>query len=287
MDEPREATRERTIERILEASNRRTRTVPIRNSFVQGGERGNPTPGPLASLVRRGRASTLEQYLLARAWASGNDFDLLKHPKVWLRALGVPDDVAGRRLVQRNWAALADLQLVRKERRGRLLNITILSEDGSGHDYRHPGSGAKGQRASYFQLPFEYWSSGLHTDLNVPGKAILLIAMTLGDWFWLPSRQAAGWYGISPSTIERGLRELRKAKVLEAHWVWKENLLAPEPFAREYYYRLKPPFGPRSWYAKGAPAELTNSESATPGPAPQQGRTRRGPKRRKPAAKKA
>jgi hypothetical protein len=279
--------RDRTVEKILEASHRRKKTVPIRNSFVQTRRKNEPVPGPLASLVRRGRDLTLEQYLLARAWASGGEFDLLKHPKVWGRALGLPDDIAARRLIQRNWTALAEMKLIHKERRGRLLKITILSEDGFGDPYRHPGSGAKDQRRRYIQLPFEYWSSGYYRTLTLPSKAVLLIGMTLGDWFWLPSRHAAAWYGISASTIERGLRELKRAGVLEARWIWKEQLLAPEPLAREHYYRLKPPFGPRGWFAKGAPDELKKLGSVKPTPPSQAGRSSRRSKRRTPAAKTA
>jgi hypothetical protein len=284
MNRPAAPTRDATIEKILEASDRPTQTLPIWDTFVQGREDGKPVPGPLASLVHRGRDLTIEQYLLAHAWASGGEFDLLKHPRVWTTALGLSDDLAGRRVVQRNWSALDEMKLIRKERSGRLLKITLLADDGSGRPYKHPGAGRKKEREDYFQLPYAYWSSGFYSGLKVPGKAVLLIAMTLGDWFWLPSRLATAWYGISASTIERGLRELRRADILDARWIWKEQFLAPEPYAREYYYRLKKPFGPRGWYAKGAPPEWKASEPAKPSPSRQGGRPRRRSKRRKPAA---
>jgi DNA-binding transcriptional ArsR family regulator len=218
--------------------------------------------------------------LLAHAWASGGDFDLTKHPSVWVRALGLSDDQAGRRTVLRNWKALAELKLVTVERSGRWMKVTLLAEDGSERPYRHPGE--KDAREDYFQLPYAYWRDELHARLKVPGKTVLLISLTLGDWFWLPPRHAGGWYGVSASTIERGLRELRREGVLEARSHFKKAPLAPEGYTRELYYRLKPPFGPKGTLAGGAPEELallSRLESSAQAKEP-----RRKPKRRTPAA---
>lgn len=272
-------SRQSTIEAILDASARRT--LPLRDSFVQVRGDAGTSPGALHQLARRGRDSTIEQYLLAHAWASGGDYDLTKHSRIWQRALGLPDDAAGRRTVLRNWKALAEMNLITAKRSGRWIRVTLLTEDGSGRPYRHPGE--KGAREDYFQLPYTYWLDRFHEKLKVPGKTVLLIALTLGDWFWLPPRRAGAWYGVSPSTIERGLRELRRADVLEARSHYKEAPLAPEGYTRENFYRLRPPFGPKGQLAKGAPPEFT-SQLAEPSPSRQAGRPRQRSKRRLPAA---
>jgi hypothetical protein len=278
-----------TIDAILEAS-RRQDVLPLRDSFVQGkDENGKPVPGPLHQLVRRGVDSTLEQFLLHRVLASGGEFDVCRHPIVWQRALGlmpghVKDD-AGRRTVLRNWNTMRQLKLVETRRRGRLLNVTALAEDGSDRPYRHPGE--KGAREDYFKLPFAYWRDGYHERLSLPGKAVLLISLTLGDWFWLPPRHATAWYGLSESTLQRGLSDLHRADVLDRRWHYKEAPLTEAGFTREHHWILKPPFGPKGRLAKGAPSDFASLLAAMSSPPPQADRPRRRPKRRTPAAKTA
>lgn len=289
MAQPPQPTRESTIEAILHASRRRD-YLPLRDSFVQGKDpAGNALPGPLHLLARRGVDSTLEQFLLHRALASGGQFDVCRHPIVWQRALGLmpghAEDDAGRRTVLRNWKTLRDARLVETRRRGRLLNVTALAEDGSGRVYRHPGE--KDAREDYFKLPFAYWRQGYHERLSLPAKAVLLIALTLGDWFWLPPRHATAWYGLSESTLQRGLTELYKAEVLDRRWHYKDAPLTEAGFTREYHWVLKPPFGPKGRLAKGAPIDFASLLAATSSPSSQAGRPRRGPKRRTPAAKTA
>jgi hypothetical protein len=194
-------------------------------------------------------------------------------------------DDAGRRTVLRNWHTLEELKLLALKRRSRLLNVTALAEDGSDRPYHHPGE--RGKREDYFKLPFEYWTDGYHERLSVPGKVVLLIALTLGDWFWLPPRHAEGWYGISASTLQRGLTDLYKAEVLDRRWHYKEAPLSEAGYTREHHWILKPPFGPKGTLAKGAPDEFLSLMQATSSPSRQAGRSRRGSKRRKPAAGKA
>lgn len=265
--QPPRPTQEQTIEAILRASDRNA--VPIRTSFVQGRAGRNPVPGPLSALVRRGRGSTLEQYLLLHAWASGGHFDVARDARIWARALGLSEDEAGRRTIGRNWKILRKLGLVQTERRGRIIKATMLDEGGLGKPYVHPAEGEAQER--YLQLSYEYWSRGFHSRLDVPGKAVLLIALTLGDWFSLPTRRGPDWYGLSRSTLERGFRSVRREGVLEMVWEYKEAPLAPEGYTRENYHRLQPPFGPRGVLASGAHPRFSPVEN----PAQPQGSARR------------
>lgn len=162
------------------------------------------------------------------------------------------------RAVSRNWAFLRELGLVETRRIGRQVNATVLREDGSREAYSHPG---RKPRARYFQLPYAYWQDGWHERLELPGKAMLLTALTLGDLFWLPARHAPAWYGISPSMLERGLRELRHANLLGVARQPKTAALAPEGYTVENYYVLQPPFGPKGERAAGAPDTVTVTRS--------------------------
>lgn len=274
-------SRQDTIDAILEASDRPTATVPIRHSFVQRrDEQRKPIPGPLAALVGRGRDSTVEQYLLLRAWASGGNFDVKRDARVWARALALSSDEAGRRTVGRNWKILRELKLVTTERSGREIRVTVLRDDGSGEPYRHPG---EAPRESYAQLDYRYWRDGHHLRLSVPGKAALLIALTLGDWFALPTRRGPNWYGLSRSTLERGFADARKHGVLEAQKHLKLAPLAPDGYTLENYYRLLPPFGPSGHLAKSANVIFSpDAKRSTP---PSQADSPRGTaKRRRPAS---
>lgn len=269
---------------------RRRDFLPLRDSFVQSKDTdGKPVAGPLHLLVRRGVDSTMEQFLLHRVLASGGEFDVRRHPIVWQRALGLmpahEDDDAGRRTVLRNWGVLRRLKLVQTQRQGRLLNVTALAEDGTERPYRHPGDKEAGE--DYFKLPFAYWRDGYHEKLTLPGKAVLLIALTLGDWFWLPPSHATAWYGLSGTTLQRGLTDLHRAGVLDRRWHYKEAPLTEAGFTREYHWVLKPPFGPKGRLAKGAPNDFASLLATTPSPSRQTGRPRRGPKRRTPAAETA
>lgn len=237
VDSPPTATTDDTIRAILGESQRPGK-VPLRSAFCQQGRGRSTAPGPLALFVRRGRESALDQYLLLLAWASAAPFDVRRDSRVWARAVGLAADASGRAAVSRNWQFLADQSLISVERKGRLANVRLRREDGTGHDYTHPSV----TKSAYLRLPFDYWNNGYHGSLSLPGKALLLIALTLRDDFTLPPERGPAWYGISPSTVERGLRELRRADLLRARRVRKSAPLAPEGYTFVNLYTLAAPF---------------------------------------------
>jgi hypothetical protein len=232
------ATRDETIAAILKESGRPS-TVPFRNALLQGGPRGARVPGPFAEFVGRGRESAWDQYALLVAWASGEPHDVLRDSRIWARALGFPDDAAGRSRVSRNWGFLKEVKLVEVERRRRLANVTLLREDGSGQRYRHPGEDATPE---YFQVPFAYWTGGYHDSLSFAAKAMLLVALAASDRFELPAERAQDWYGISESSARRGFRELREAGVLTWDKEERSAPLAPKGYTLVNRYSLLPPF---------------------------------------------
>jgi hypothetical protein len=280
-----------TISDLLGSSRRDT--LPLRYTFAQQpGKAGDPVAGPLAGIVRRGVGSALEQYLLLHARAAGREdpdngemrYDVSLESRVWGRALGLPDDDSGLRTVQRNWKALANAKLVQVQRSGRVLTVTLLREDGSGEPYTHPGDT---RDSRYIKLPYSYWLDGYADKLKLPGKAMLLVALTLPDWFSLPSNKGPKWYGIGASTVERGLRELRRLDLLESHLAWRKAPLLAQGWTQDMRYLLEPPFGPSGKVAKNAPSHLQPLPSAkATDPSPQAEGPRGKPKRRNPAASK-
>lgn len=233
--------------------------VPVRKTFTQlRSESGDPCAGPLAAIVSRGVASALDQYLLLHCRAAGRpdgdelNYDVGLSARVWARLLGLAEDESGRRTVGRNWAALGDLNLVETRRVGRQITVTLLREDGSGAPYTRP----KTKSEPYLKIPYAFWREGHAAKLKLPGLALAVIACSLADWFRLPHEKGPSWYGIGSSTVERGLRELRRGDLLERRYIWRKTSLSDTGWTKDMRYRLRPPLGPVGHVAKGTPAEL-------------------------------
>lgn len=226
-----------TKEELLAKSKRKKPEVPIRHTFVQQGTQSKPKPGPVADFVRRHDHQAFDQYVLALAVATAKPYDVNVPAEVWARALGLPENRVGS--VSKAWARLEDHRLIVRHRYQRLASIRILREDGSGQPYSHPG-GERGER--YFRLSFDYWREGWDVNLSLPAKAVLLIALSLSAGFILPSGRAPIWYGMSSDTIERGLRELDRAKLLRREKRYKKAPLAPKGYTEEWHYTLRGPF---------------------------------------------
>jgi hypothetical protein len=235
------ATREETVAALLDAAKRDH--LPLAHAFLQTKTRaGNARPGVLSAFVRSGAERPLAQYLLLHAVASGTDFGVARDSRIWARALGLDFKLtASRTAISKNWAWLERHQLIRRERRGRLGKVILLRDDGSGRKYKHPAKLGE----PYLQLPFSYWRDGWDAKLDLPSVALLLIALSLRDGFILPHRQVNEWYGISSSTLTKGVNGLRGHGLLDVRRNKKDAPLAPEGYTWEYSYTLKPPFGPK------------------------------------------
>ncbi len=228
-----------TVEALLERSGRDA--VPIRRAFVQAPTRGGG-PGPLAMFVKQRRGRTLDQYLLLHAVASAPPFDARFAAAVWARALGM-DQASADSAISKSWAWLEDQHLVASRRRGRLREVTLLREDGSGQPYGHPGEQGAETRGHYFKLPHDYWNGNFPNRMSLPGKAVLLIALSLRADFVLPTERGARWYGLSRDTVRKGLRELRLLGLLEMREVSRPAPLEGLGYTTERHYTLRPPFG--------------------------------------------
>ena len=233
------ASQAETVLALLERSRRNA--LPLRRSFVQIRQHGGGG-GPLAAFVRGRHAVALDLYLLGRAVASQEPFDVALPSRVWARALGLPE-ASSAVTISNSWKWLEEQKLITSVRTGRLRNVQFLREDGSGVPYEHPGRDASAARGDYFKLPYAYWIGHYPGRLGLPAKALLLIALSLGEDFWLPHERGARWYGLSRDTVSRGLATLLRLGLLEVRVERKKAPLIPQGFTDERRYALRPPFG--------------------------------------------
>jgi hypothetical protein len=212
-------SRDEMVERMLDGSHR-VDGVPVRRSFVQHGPQDSPIAGPAHVMLRSHDENAFELFLLHRAQASKEPWDVVRHGQVW-----------------------ADkYQLVSKERAGRLLRVTALDEAGSGKAYTYPKGGTG--RGRYFKVPEAYWRDDerWYRTLSLRAKVMLMICLTLKPDFPLPIDQVPAWYGVSSNSAQRGLNELRDHGVLNSRKERRKSWGGPDGYVLETRYTLLAPF---------------------------------------------
>lgn len=217
--------------------------MPIRKTFLQIGRGKKTKPGPMAGFVSSHDQRGLDAYLFVHALASSSPWNCDYPAGMWVRALGLADNAepaSARSAVSKVMKRLEDRQLIERKRVGRTSSIILLKEDGCGDAYEHPHVAQ--QNETWLQLPHAYWSDKYHQSLSLPGKALLLVALSLRDGFVLPYDRAPEWYGISADSAERGLRELTKAGVLEYEQRWVKNHRSDTGWIEQRHYTLIGPF---------------------------------------------
>ncbi|MET9725491.1 hypothetical protein [Streptomyces zaomyceticus] len=244
-------TRGESIEYLLGRSQRRDDVFPIRREFIQSRvkrEHGEPVtgPGPLSKLLRAPHA--LELLLLVYAVTTGADFGVTERSQLWGRAAGIyllPDQKASI-AVSRQWHHLEKLGLIERRQHGHLKRIVKRRECGRAGELTLPytvPTGAKGD--VYFRVPFAYWRDGWHQALQMPGKAVLLAAMSRRkETFTLPQdARGAQALGLGRHTVTRGIEELLGHKLLvKAGTEEVLNARTMRGFEWVHTYRLAAPF---------------------------------------------
>lgn len=231
------ATPAETVAELLRSGNRLDSAAPLRWTFAQQGSQGQPEPGPLALLVRNGDQRGLDLYLLLKAVASAPPFNSHRGAGVWARALRHTGVTANERTVSKIWSRLESHGLVSRGKHGRLADVTLLREDGSGEPYVHPADVGD----PYLQLPVSYWLDDQEkwsSTLRLPAKAMLLVMLSLRPGSLLPVEKVPEWYGLSADTGQRGLAELVKRGVLSRKRIPKKAPLAPQGFTYDNRYTL-------------------------------------------------
>jgi hypothetical protein len=223
------------------ARSRRHRGVPIRNTFVQI-QRG---AGPLAALVRRGQHNALDLYLvlLLIGTSPKTNHEVTQSARAWSRLVGSESSASSSSQMSRLWSTLEGHKLVEKERHGRHLTVRPLREDGTGQAYSRPSS-------NFLRVPLEYWSDRWYEQLSLPGKAMLLLALTQRSRFQLTLARVPDWYGFSEDTAQRGMTELEELELISSTEHWELAPLSPTGYrlittwtlhgaARRYVARAK------------------------------------------------
>lgn len=231
------ATSDETLDDLLTYSRQGRTSTPIRRSFLQDTQ-GRGQPAPLEALVTQRRALALDLLLLLHCGAGRTPWDVALPAMAWARALDMPETAGSETTVSKNWTWLEENDLLRSERYQRMRKVYLLKEDGSGDEYVRSSGEARG----FFRLPFAYFTERWHKKLKLPGKAVLLIALSQKPTFNLVTERAAEWYGVSADTLQRGLDDLQQLELLR---VWTKARKAPRArlgFTIDHHYQLKKPF---------------------------------------------
>lgn len=234
------STSDGAVAALVDQSGRKGRHVGIRRTFVQRSERGRVEPGPLADLVRRHDERALDLYLLLRVKASAYPWTVHLPAVAWARCLGLPED-SGKAAVSKAWQRLERQALVTRGKSGRLADVGLLLEDGSGMTYEQPDGSS---RDPYFRVPFDYWLSQgrYYRRLTLPGKAMLLIALSLRDDAELPIARVPQWYGLSEDTAGRGLAELSACGLLSTRVAYTAAPLTATGYHEHRHIAVDPSF---------------------------------------------
>lgn len=250
---PPAATRHETVLDLLTQSKRGI--VPIAKTFVQQGHGKSTAPGPLHQFVSSHDDRGLEAYLIVHALASAEPWNCDYPAGTWVRALGLTgaaELASAKSAVSKVMKRLDDRGLVVRKRTGRTSSITLLREDGSGEAYDHPLN----RDDRWLQLPHAYWTERHYETLSLPGKALLLVALSRPDDFPLPYERGRDWYGISADSTERGLKELCNAGLLRYRQDWVKNQRSDTGWIEQRLYTLQGPYSTanRKKAAKGTRA---------------------------------
>lgn len=222
----------------------------VRHSLIQKpGPRGS-SPALLPLFSRNHRALVLYLSLLAnRPWLAREVEPL--PAGAWVRFLTCADPKAlswTPQSLSHAWGVLENLGLITRPRKGRLKDVQPRREDGQA-EYSYP-EGIKTD--PYLILPHNFWIDELHGTLSWPALAVLLILLKetgTSPTAQLAIDRAKGWYGISRTTAETGLTELRTKGLLASRDRMVRDVNTAEGRRRTSVHTL---LGPYSMQAREA-----------------------------------
>jgi hypothetical protein len=244
--------------------------APIRSTFVQAPRKTAVRHGVLSQFVKNGDRRALDAYLMILALTSsggpnGDDWTTTHPIRVWARLFGTTlsaQENAASNAVSKILSRLEDRQLIQRARKGRerKIQIRLLREDGSGEAYTRPRSAAD----PFLKLSHAYWLNGWIDKLNLPGLAMLLVALHERPRFNLATEHVPDWYGWSADTAERGFDELRSHGLLRVTRRKRFEAGSPTAFVWVNTYELLPPFRFADERLKASTGTQTPMRTATP-----------------------
>ncbi|MFV0460700.1 MAG: hypothetical protein ACK5MT_18230 [Actinomycetales bacterium] len=225
--------------------------APIPKAFIQ-----NPDPkakpdrrAPLADFVRRGDKRGLLALLMLHTIISSGDHDdgwsSTLHLKVWARVLDTVATAAGTSATSaatKILSRLVERHLIERRRTGRerKVTVTLLSADGTGQPYTRPTGATQADR--FIRLNHQFWTDGWAQTLTLPAIAMLMVALHEKPGFTLPTEHMPSWYGWSPDTAERGLRELEAQGLVHIGKESYTDPLSPSGVSSRNVYTVRAPF---------------------------------------------
>lgn len=233
----------KTVEALLSKSKRSF--VPIDKSFIQLPRGSEQRKSVLSRFVNNGDARGLKAYLLILASTSSCDKNGEWHTSLslqaWARAFGcyeTTEDIAvGKNAASRIFSRLQNYNLIKKNRLSgkKDIDVELLSQDGTGGQYHRP-------KKRFVRLSYDFWRSDYDQNLSLAAIAMLLVILGEAQPCVLPAEHMPTWYGWSPDTAERGLRELVSKEILCKRKMRREAALSPSGYALVNEYTVQKPF---------------------------------------------
>jgi hypothetical protein len=232
--------------------------VPLRKTFVQANKGAESRPGPLRDFVTGRDLRGLRAYLMiVAACSSGDKGWTTEHDSaVWARLMDIDKTASDQSARTGAWRALRRLEarnLIECSRKGTVIKVTLLREDGTGKAYDRPKGDNEENR--FLQIPTTFWTQGRDEKLSLPGLALFLVVAREKHWATFPAEWARQWYGWSPDTHERGLKQLVELEFVQTRAFKKKAPLAPLGFTIAHQYQRALITRPRKPQKK--PATLT------------------------------
>ncbi|MFC9627555.1 hypothetical protein ACFTXM_49045 [Streptomyces sp. NPDC056930] len=231
--------------------------VPLRKTFVQANKGAASRHGPLKDFVTGRDLRGLKAYLLIVAACSNGDkgWSTTHDSAVWARLMDIHETATDQSARTGAWRALRRLQerkLIECSRSGTMIKVTLLREDGSGESYDRPVGDA--EENLFLQIPTTFWTMGRDERLDLPGLALFLVVAREKNWSAFPAGKAPEWYGWSPDTHERGLKQLVNLGLVERREHRTKAPLSPLGFTMAYQYQRTAITRPRKPKKSAAPA---------------------------------
>lgn len=198
----------------------------IRHSLIQkrDPDRRGSQPSTLGDMSRKHRALVLYLALLSNwKWLRSAEEPL--PAAAWIRFLRSDKSNAltwNEQTLSQSWKTLEKMKLVDRSPVGRLRLVEPRREDAGG-----PYTTPDGNGDSYFVLPDAFWLSEYHAILSWPALAVLLILLKETGKTpdaELPVNRAQKYYGLSRSSAEAGLAELRRVGLLTSRDGWVHDV---------------------------------------------------------------
>jgi len=220
----------------------------IRHVFVQLPD-GEQRASVLARfLTERKHRALLLYLLLLTCWPWLEERRNPLEAGVWIRALQSEHHkdalTWSASTLSRAWNDLEKMNLISREREGRLLRVTPRRED-AGDDYEAPG-GRKDRWNAYFSLPDDFWHEELFAQLRLPALVMLLVVAKETNYqseVWLPYEHMKNWYGISAKSAQNGLKELERVGILHRRTEKIKAPLSPTGSTVRMWYSLTGSYG--------------------------------------------